>query len=255
MFGVTYLVVAPENHLVQKLERGNQKLAGSRKILEQTKKTAQIERTNDERKKPGVRLNGVLVVNPANNEEMPVWIADYVLADYGTGAVMAVPAHDERDFLFAKKYGLPIKEVVSSENNVEEMKEAYVGEGKMINSGKFDGMKSEEAKKKITEFAGGKMTETFKLRDWVFSRQRYWGEPIPVVDCENCGLVAMPEKDLPLKLPKVEKYQPTETGESPLANISKWVNTKCPKCGGKAKRETDTMPNWAGSSWYFLRYC
>jgi leucyl-tRNA synthetase len=402
LFGVTYLVVAPENPLVQKWKSEIRNWPEVEKYIEQTKKTTQIDRTNDEREKTGVRLDGISVVNPANGESVPVFIADYVLADYGTGSVMAVPAHDERDFTFAKKYGLPIKEVVipkvtdkhdppkegkktvarksiqaiiidpktkkilclrwkkfpwttfitggvddgedlevgarreiaeetgytdlkyvrtlgglveshyfanhkdenrkaifsalvfelqsdKREDVSEKEKEihepvwltwkeldedknikcseyeiwldrffnpphAFVDEGVLINSGTFDGMESGEAKKKITEFAGGKMVETFKLRDWVFSRQRYWGEPIPVVNCEKCGFVAVPEKELPLKLPKVDKYQPTENGDSPLANITKWVNTKCPKCGGKARRETDTMPNWAGSSWYFLRY-
>jgi leucyl-tRNA synthetase len=403
LFGVTYLVVAPENPLVQSWKPEIKNWSDVEKYIVQTKKTAQIDRTNDAREKTGVRLEGIFVVNPANGESVPVFIADYVLADYGTGSVMAVPAHDERDFAFAKKYGLPIKEVVipkvvdkhdppmegkktverksvqaiiidpktkkvlclrwkkfpwttfitggadlgedlekaarreiaeetgytdlkyvktlgglveshyfaahkdenrkaifsafhfelqsDKKNEVSEKEKdiheavwlswqelaadknikcaeyeiwldrffnpphAFEGYGVLTNSGKFDRLPSEEAKKKITEFAGGKMVETFKLRDWVFSRQRYWGEPIPVVNCEKCGLVALPEKDLPLKLPKVDKYQPTENGDSPLANITKWVNTKCPKCGGKAKRETDTMPNWAGSSWYFLRYC
>jgi len=405
LFGVTYLVVAPENPLVQSWRAEIKNWSEVEKYIEKTKKTTQIDRTNDEREKTGVRLDGISVVNPANGESVPVFIADYVLADYGTGAVMAVPAHDERDFAFAKKYGLPIiqsiapnisdykktekvlkvldeiyeaakkkkikfwvlgglacafyakiiyrefedidliakdefsyqellklfgelgfqkvkekqisenltnsvyknkdgieidigpyvmgfdcqdsdfeeqektlgqhKSLVLSERFVKKFKEfqlknrgkekdkidwaylngkVFVDDGFLVNSGKFDGMSSEEAKKKITEFAGGKMVETFKLRDWVFSRQRYWGEPIPVVNCEKCGAVPVPEKDLPLKLPKVDKYQPTENGESPLANITKWVNTKCPKCGGKARRETDTMPNWAGSSWYFLRY-
>ena len=396
LFGVTYLVVAPENPLVQSWKSEIKNWPEVEKYIEQTKKTAQIDRTNDEHEKTGVRLEGMAVVSPVNGENVPIFIADYVLSDYGTGAVMAVPAHDERDFVFAKKYGLPIKMVIEPETGpilpneqfrqsivaiVEDKKnkkflalnwgpklggtlfigggmeegedevatakrevgeeagysnikfvgktetmhhhyfaflkniarnvktvgvhfeligdekpeqkleeyeknkftvewltkeeifkrmedenhllcfrrlisgEIYSGKGILTNSGKFDGLTSEEAKKKITEFAGGKMVETFKLRDWVFSRQRYWGEPIPVVNCEKCGLVPLPEKDLPLKLPKVDKYQPTENGDSPLANITKWVNTKCPKCGGPAKRETDTMPNWAGSSWYFLRYC
>ena len=250
LFGVTYLVVAPENPLVQNWRAEIKNWQEAEKYIEQTKKTAQIDRTNDEREKTGVRLDGISVINPVNSESVPVFIADYVLADYGTGAVMAVPAHDDRDFAFAKKYNLPIKQVILGDITTG----AFIGDGVLINSGKFDGLTIEEVKKKITEFAGGKMVETFKLRDWVFSRQRYWGEPIPLVKCEKCGLVPLSEKDLPLKLPKVKKYQPTDTGESPLAIIDKWVNTKCPKCGGKARRETDTMPQWAGSSWYWLRY-
>ncbi len=195
-------------------------------------------------------LKGISVINPATGEAVPVWMSDYVLADYGTGAVMAVPAHDERDFAFATKYNLPIMEVISGGNITEQ---AYINNGVLINSGKFDGIDNEKAETEITK-AFGKVKVSYKLKDWVFSRQRYWGEPIPVVHCESCGVVAVPEKDLPIKLPKVKFYEPTGTGESPLAAITKWVNTKCPKCGGKAKRETNTMPQWAGSSWYYLRY-
>jgi leucyl-tRNA synthetase len=191
-----------------------------------------------------------------NNERIPIWISDYVLLGYGTGAIMAVPAHDERDYEFAKKFGIEIREVVSSAKGVAH--EPSIGEGTMVNSGEFSGMPSAEGRKKIVEWMElkdiGRETVNYKLRDWVFSRQRYWGEPIPIVECATCGLVAVDEKDLPVRLPDVEQYQPTGTGESPLAAIHEWVNTTCPKCGGPGKRETDTMPQWAGSSWYFLRY-
>jgi leucyl-tRNA synthetase len=222
LMGATYVVLAPEHELVDQLKNQIQNLSEVDNYKKEVKKKTEIERTNEEKEKTGVELKGIKAVNPASGEEIPIWIADYVLNNYGTGAIMAVPSHDERDLAFAKKYNLPIKEITLDWSLLE----------------KF-----------------GKKVVKFKLRDWVFSRQRYWGEPIPVVHCEKCGIVPLPEKDLPLKLPKVKNYQPTDTGESPLASITKWVNTKCPKCGGKAKRETDTMPNWAGSSWYFLRYC
>ncbi len=258
LYGATYIVLAPEHPLVSKLKS---KISNRDKvayyILDNQKKT-EIERTTENKEKTGVELQGLKAINPATNEEIPIWIADYVLATYGTGAIMAVPAHDERDFEFAKKFNLPIKQVVSHivrpvEYPIKE-KEVFTGGGYLVNSGKFDGLDSEKAKKEIIKFVGGKEKTTYKLRDWVFSRQRYWGEPIPVIHCPDCGIVPVPEKDLPVELPKVENYQPTDSGESPLANIKKWVNVKCPKCGGKAKRETDTMPNWAGSSWYYLRY-
>ena len=267
LFGATYVVLAPEHELIQNLKSRITNWNEVEKYINDVKKKSDLERTEN-KEKTGVELKGIKAINPAyallgrtspaNSEacsaegrEIPIFIADYVLAGYGTGAVMAVPAHDERDFEFAKKFNLEIKEVVLGGNINEE---AYAKEGKLVNSGDFSGVRSEEAKIKITDFVGGKMVTKFKLRDWVFSRQRYWGEPIPVVNCEKCGLVAVKEKDLPVKLPPVKSYKPTDTGESPLASISKWVNTKCPKCGGKAKRETDTMPNWAGSSWYYLRY-
>ncbi len=217
LFGVTYIVLAPEHEFVKNSQSDEVK-----KYIAEVKKKTDIERTAVNKPKTGIELKGVKAVNPATGEEIPLWIADYVLVDYGTGAVMAVPAHDERDRMFAEKYNLPIKDAPSA---------------------------SKEVIEKV-----GKIVTKFKLRDWVFSRQRYWGEPIPVVHCEKCGIVPLAEKDLPLKLPKVKNYKPTETGESPLAAISKWVNTKCPNCRGKARRETDTMPNWAGSSWYYLRY-
>jgi len=225
LFGVTYVVLAPEhslvNELLEKVENKNEVL----KYISDVKKKSEMERTAEGKEKTGVELKGIKAINPANNEEVPVWIADYVLAGYGTGAVMAVPQHDQRDREFSEKYNLPIVD------------------RPLVNV------------KEITQKVGGKIVTKYKLRDWVFSRQRYWGEPIPLVHCEKCGIVPIPEKDLPIKLPEVKSYKLTDTGESPLAAILKWVNTKCPKCKGKAKRETDTMPNWAGSSWYYLRYC
>ncbi|MFZ2072134.1 MAG: class I tRNA ligase family protein [Minisyncoccia bacterium] len=403
LFGVTYVVLAPEHELIEKLKDQIKNWDEVEKYIKSINKKSEIERTAENKEKTGIELKGIKAINPATIEEVPVWIADYVLAGYGTGAVMAVPAHDERDFEFAKKYYLPIKQVImpcadDSKNppkdGLEEVKRdtvivflknkstskyallnwhdslegittgimggiekgqtpedavrseieeeasisginivkkfswitaarycashknqnrcavshvylaeidnlnkqgeiseieqkkhtlvwideknvlnhlvpdhqkmvwlqlqnetAIIDSGVLMNSDFFNGLTSKEAIKKITEKVGGKIVTKFKLRDWVFSRQRYWGEPIPVVECEKCGLVPIPEKDLPLKLPEVKSYKLTETGESPLAEISKWVNTKCPKCKGKAKRETDTMPNWAGSSWYYLRYC
>jgi len=401
IFGATYLVLAPEHELVQKLKLEIKNWSEVENYIKKVKKETEIERTAEDKIKTGVELKGIKAINPANKEEISIWIADYVLATYGTGAIMAVPAHDERDFEFAKKYDLEIKNVVipvrideknphvpgkeivfrnivmavvknpknekylvlevknprwttfviggiekgedpeaaarreileesgyknlklvrilggpvhsefyaghkginrvahnttvyfELENNEQETlaeeeaakhsvawidfkditrdrmshseldivlerlqtgNDVYTGEGILVNSSKFDGMESEKAKKEIIKFVGGKEKTTFRLRDWIFSRQRYWGEPIPVVHCDKCGIVPVPEKDLPVELPKVKNYQPTDSGESPLANISKWVNVKCPKCKSKAKRETDTMPNWAGSSWYYLRY-
>jgi leucyl-tRNA synthetase len=252
LFGVTYLVVAPEYEKIEEWKKEGMIKNWSKveKYIKETKNKNEIERTDVKKEKTGVEIKGIKVINPANGEEVPVFVADYVLGNYGTGAVMAVPAHDSRDFAFAKKYNLPVVEVISGGNI---SKEAHVGEGVLVNSEKFDGIKSEEAREKITEKFGKKVVK-YKLRDWVFSRQRYWGEPIPVVHCEKCGVVAVLEKDLPIKLPEVEHYEPAGTGESPLANISEWVNTTCPKCGGPAKRETNTMPQWAGSSWYYLRY-
>lgn len=238
LFGATYLVLAPEHPLVAKHEE-------AKAYVEQARKKTEMERTNAEKEKTGVELKGVKAVNPANGEEIPVWVSDYVLANYGTGAIMAVPAHDERDQAFADKFGLPIKQVIDGE--------------KMINSGFLDEVPAWKAKDEIIswleEKGAGERATTYKLRDWVFSRQRYWGEPIPIIHCAKCGTVPVPDDQLPVVLPDVEAYQPTDTGESPLAKIRDWVEVKCPKCGGDAERETDTMPNWAGSSWYFLRYC
>ncbi|MEI6396843.1 MAG: leucine--tRNA ligase [Candidatus Taylorbacteria bacterium] len=254
LFGVTYVVLAPEHKLVAEFLVQKGLISNSKEVeayISRAKNETEIERTDATKEKTGVELKGVAVINPANGEKVPVWISDYVLADYGTGAVMAVPAHDDRDFAFAKKFKLAIKEVIAGGDIANS---AYTDSGLLINSRHFNGKSSEAIKKDITSFVGGKWVTKYKLRDWVFSRQRYWGEPIPVVHCEKCGVVAIPEKSLPVKLPKVKSYEPTGTGESPLAAIEKWVNVKCPQCGGKAKRETNTMPQWAGSSWYYLRY-
>ncbi len=256
LFGATYMVLAPEHPLIYEMENELKNAKEIGKYIRETSKKTDMERTAEGKKKTGVELKGVKAVNPANGEEIPILISDYVLTNVGTGAIMAVPAHDERDFEFAERFGLQIREVIQGvdEESFSIKPRAYVGEGKLINSGKFDGMDSEEAKAKITEKVGGKMVTTYKLRDWVFSRQRYWGEPIPMINCKKCGWTPVPEDELPVELPDIEKFEPTETGESPLANIASWVNVKCPKCHNDAKRETDTMPNWAGSSWYFLRY-
>ena len=241
LFGVTYLVLAPEHPFVDKLQAEIKNWSAVKKYIEQTSGKSDIERSNIEKEKTGVELEGIWGIHPATGEKLPIWLADYVFLAYGTGAIMAVPAHDERDAEFAKKYKLPIKEVVDHG-------------GEIINSGEFDGLPTARAAKRITE-KFGKPKVQYKLRDWVFSRQRYWGEPIPIIHCPICGTVPVPEKDLPVLLPKVDKYQPTGTGDSPLAAIDSWVNVKCPQCGGEgAKRETNTMPQWAGSSWYYLRY-
>src|SRR5438128_2410481 len=254
LFGATYMVMAPEHPLVSELT-SNQQAAEVEAYIEKVKGERDVDRAA-KTEKTGV-FTGAYAINPVNNEKIPIWIADYVLMAYGTGAIMAVPAHDERDYEFAKKFGLEIREVISSKEGIE--KEAYIGEGTMVNSGQFTGMPSDQGRKAIVRWLEekglGRATVNYKLRDWVFSRQRYWGEPIPVVHCSiNCGLVPVPEEDLPVRLPDIERYQPTGTGESPLAAIKDWVNTRCPNCGGPAERETDTMPQWAGSSWYFLRY-
>jgi len=244
IFGATYLVVAPELILELIPELISSEIVTNKdEVLEYVKGTAkktEVDRTNAEKEKTGVEVKGVKAINPANGKEIPVFISDYVLSHYGTGAIMAVPAHDERDSEFAKKFGLPEIDVVN--DNV------------LVNSGSFNGMQSEEAKKAITEKIGGRLTSTYRLNDWVFSRQRYWGEPIPVIHCGKCGVVPVPYEQLPVMLPEVEHYEPTGTGESPLAAITDWVNVDCPKCGGAAKRETNTMPQWAGSSWYYLRF-
>ncbi|MCH7530018.1 leucine--tRNA ligase [Patescibacteria group bacterium] len=251
LYGATYMVLSPEHPLIGTFKLEIENLEEVKTYIKNSKQRSDIERTAEGKEKTGVEIKGIKAINPANKEEIPVFIADYVLYHYGTGAIMAVPAHDERDFEFAKKFGLPVIEVISG-GNIQ--KEAYLDEGKLINSGKFNKLQAQDAKKKIAEFVDGTMKITYKLRDWIFSRQRYWGEPIPIIHCNKCGIVPMPEEELPLELPDVEDYQPTDTGESPLANATKWVNTTCPKCSGSATRETDTMPSWAGSSWYYLRY-
>ncbi len=253
LFGATAVVLAPENPLALKLIK-KEKEGEVKKYIEESKKKSEFEREKLEKEKTGV-FTGSYCINPGNSEKIPIWIGDYVISTYGGGAVMVVPAHDYRDYDFAKKYRLEIKAVISG-GNVS--KDAFVDYGILINSGEFNGLPSEEAIKKITEWLKlknlGREKVAYKLRDWVFSRQHYWGEPIPIIHCPKCGAVGVSEKDLPVELPYLEKYQPTGTGESPLSAISEWVNTKCPKCKGPAKRETDTMPNWAGSNWYYVRY-
>ncbi len=254
LFGVTYVVLSPEHKLVSLLTTPSQS-AEVEKYQEVSSKKTDIERSSLEKEKTGV-FTGAYAVNPVNGHEVPVWIADYVLSSYGTGAVMAVPAHDFRDYEFAKKYELEIIKVVEKDGDI--VLDVHEDDGITINSDFLNGLATQEAKEKIIEWLEthnhGKRAVTFKLRDWVFSRQRYWGEPIPIIECEKCGYVPMAYEDLPLELPDLPVYTPSATGESPLANLTEWVNVKCPKCEGLAKRETDTMPQWAGSSWYFLRY-
>ncbi len=259
LFGVTYMVMSPEHPLIDKYKDEIRNFEDVIAYREMAAKKSDFERTELAKDKTGVMLDGITAVNPVNGKEIPVWISDYVLMTYGTGAIMAVPAHDERDWEFAKKFNMPIIEVVAgSPVDVEEAVYTDVATGTLVNSEFLNGLSVADAKKKITEFLTekgiGHAKTNFKLRDWVFSRQRYWGEPIPIVKCEKCGYVALPESELPLELPDVESYMPTDNGESPLAAMTEWVNTTCPCCGGPAKRETDTMPQWAGSSWYFLRY-
>lgn len=259
LFGATYMVIAPEHALIEKWKDKLTNYADIINYKEEAARKSDFERTELAKDKTGVRLEGVEAINPVNGKKIPIFVSDYVLATYGTGAIMAVPAHDTRDWEFAKKFGLPIVEVVAGG---DVGKEAFtdVATGKLCNSGFLDGLEVAEAKEKITEWLTekgiGEKKTNYKLRDWVFSRQRYWGEPVPLVYCEHCGgWVPVPEDQLPVTLPAVEHYEPTDNGESPLAKMTDWVNTTCPVCGGPAKRETDTMPQWAGSSWYFLRYC
>ena len=258
LFGATYMVMSPEHPYIDKWADRITNMDAVRAYREASARKSDFERTEMAKEKTGVRLEGVAAINPVNGKETPIFISDYVLMSYGTGAIMAVPGHDTRDWEFAKKFGLPIIEVVKG-GDVE--KEAFTdcATGIMVNSGFLDGLPVEEAKKAIIkwleEHKKGETKVNYKLRDWVFSRQRYWGEPIPLVNCSKCGWVAIPEEELPLRLPEVESYEPTDNGESPLAKLTDWVKTTCPCCGGPAKRETDTMPQWAGSSWYFLRYC
>ena len=258
LFGATYMVMSPEHPYIEKWAERITNMDAVREYQEVSARKSDFERTEMAKDKTGVRLEGVAAINPVNGKEIPIFISDYVLMSYGTGAIMAVPGHDTRDWEFAKKFGLPIIEVVKG-GDVE--KEAFTdcATGIMVNSGFLDGLTVEEAKKTIIKWLEeqkkGETKVNYKLRDWVFSRQRYWGEPIPLVNCPKCGWVAIPESELPLRLPEVESYEPTDNGESPLAKLTDWVKTTCPCCGGPAERETDTMPQWAGSSWYFLRYC
>jgi leucyl-tRNA synthetase len=276
LYGATYMVIAPEHELVQKHKEQITNWSEVENYIAEVKDKKEMDRLDDTKEKTGVKLEGITATNPASREEIPVYIADYVLASYGTGAIMAVPAHDERDNAFAKKFGIEIKTVTiprdyleaksKTENQlekdgydllIENFKEGnsfHTGLGTIINSSEFDGLSSKEAGKAIVEKVEGRMTTTYKIKDWVFSRQRYWGEPIPIVHCGKCGPVAVPESELPLVLPEVENYEPSGDGQSPLANIDEWVNTTCPTCNEPAKRETNTMPQWAGSSWYYLRY-
>ena len=257
LYGVTFMVMAPEHPFIKKYEDIIRNMDEIKEYQEESKKKTEFERVQLAKSKTGVEINGLTVINPVNGEEVPIWVADYVMMGYGTGAIMGVPGHDQRDWDFAKKYNIPIIEVIGG-GNVE--KEAFtdVEDGILVNSGMINGLRVKDAIEKITDYLAennlGERKVNYKMKDWAFNRQRYWGEPIPIIHCPHCGMVPVPEEELPLLLPEVENYRPAETGESPLANIPEWVNVKCPVCGEDAKRETDTMPQWAGSSWYFLRY-
>ena len=258
LYGATYMVVSPEHPMIDKYKDKIKNIDEVLAYRAESAKKSDFERTELAKDKTGVALSGITAKNPLTGRDIPVWTSDYVLMSYGTGAIMAVPAHDERDFDFAKKFNLPIIEVIKGGKDITKEPYTDVENGVMINSGDLDGLSCKEAQKKVIDYLEanglGKRKVNFKLRDWVFSRQRYWGEPIPIVHCEKCGYVPLPESELPLRLPEIEKFEPGQNGESPLNNCTEWVNTTCPHCGGKAKRETDTMPQWAGSSWYFLRY-
>jgi leucyl-tRNA synthetase len=263
IFSGTFLILSPGHEFIDKHKQKIENIEDVFKYREVAKNASDVDRTNLDKEITGVQLKGITVRNPATNEEMPVWVADFVLEQYGTGAVFA-DAHDKRDFKMAKKYGIPLRTSIKPDDEnlfqkVKTLEECFEGDGTLYNSMQFDGARSAEARPQIIAWLSSKgfaqPKVNYKLRDWVFSRQHYWGEPIPMVFCKKCGWQPLPEKDLPLELPKVQKYKPTETGESPLSNMIKWVNTRCPKCKGDAQRETDTMPNWAGSNWYYLRYC
>ncbi|HPB16748.1 MAG TPA: leucine--tRNA ligase, partial [Clostridia bacterium] len=257
LYGVTYMVISPEHPYIDKYKSLIMNLEQIREYQLESSKKSDFERAEIAKEKTGVEIKGIKAINPVNDKQIPIWVSDYVLMSYGTGAIMAVPGHDQRDYEFAKKFNLPIVEVVAGGDL---SKEAFtdIETGIMVNSGIIDGMEVKDAKIKITEYIEskkiGKAKDNYKLRDWVFSRQRYWGEPIPLIYCETCGWVPLNESELPLLLPDLKTYEPAEDGESPLSKMTDWVNTTCPKCHKPAKRETDTMPNWAGSSWYFLRY-
>ncbi len=256
LYGATFMVMSPEHKYLDKYESKISNIDEVHKYQEYAKSKTDIERTDLTKEKTGVKLEGLEAINPVNNKKIEIWISDYVLSSYGTGAIMAVPAHDERDYEFATKFNIPIIEVIKGGNI---SKEAYTGDGEMVNSDILNGMTNKkDSIKRMIEFLEdkkiGKKKINYRLQDWIFSRQRFWGEPIPMIYCDKCGWVSVPENELPLVLPDVPSYEPTETGESPLANVTEWVNTTCPKCGGHATRETDTMPNWAGSSWYWLRF-
>ncbi len=257
LYGVTFMVIAPEHPLLDKYADKITNINEIAAYQEAAKKKSEFERVQLAKEKSGVQIQGISAINPVSNEIIPIWVADYVMMGYGTGAIMAVPGHDTRDWEFAEKFGIPKIEVIQGGDI---SKEAYTdtNDGILVNSGILNGLRVKEAKEKITNYIKengiGESKTNYKMKDWAFNRQRYWGEPFPIIHCEKCGMVGVPEKDLPVRLPNVENYKPTDTGESPLANIEEWVNTTCPKCGGPAERETDTMPQWAGSSWYFLRY-
>ncbi|HHU61115.1 MAG TPA: leucine--tRNA ligase [Natronincola sp.] len=257
LFGATYMVISPEHPVLKTLSDRITNLPEIKEYQAEAQKKSEFERAELSQGKTGVKIEGLKAINPVNNEEITIWVSDYVLMSYGTGAIMAVPGHDERDWEFAKTFNLPIIEVVAG-GDVDQEAYTQTETGKMVNSGFLNDMDVEQAKKEITKWLEennlGTPKVNYKLRDWVFSRQRYWGEPIPLVNCEKCGWVPVPVDELPVLLPQVENYEPTDTGESPLANIREWVETTCPTCGGPAERETDTMPQWAGSSWYFMRY-
>jgi leucyl-tRNA synthetase len=268
LFGCTYIVLAPEHPLIERLKHKITNYSQVEKYIEKSKNKAEKDRLVEDKEKTGVELKGIKATNPVNNRKIPIFVGDYVLMSYGTGAIMSVPCHDQRDFDFARSYNLPMIEVVVPYGFKKEpslvltngrFRQAFEDEGLLINSGRFSGMKSKEAKERMTEWLNNRnLAEkkiNYKLRDWVFSRQRYWGEPIPMINCPKCGWQTVPEKDLPIELPKIKSYKPTDEGESPLAKVKSWVDVECPKCKGPAQRETDVMPNWAGSNWYFLRYC
>ena len=253
IYGVTFMVIAPEHPLIEKLSNKITNMDEIKKYQEFAKTKSELERTELSKEKTGVEIKGIKAINPVTKKEIPIWTADYVMMGYGTGAIMAVPAHDSRDYEFANKFNIDIIPVIEGDTL------PYTGDGKYINSDILNGMTNkDEAIHKMIDYLEknkiGRPKVNYRLQDWIFSRQRFWGEPIPLINCPNCGWVEVPEKDLPVRLPDVANYEPTDDGESPLAGIDEWVNTTCPKCGGKAKRETDTMPNWAGSSWYWLRY-